>query len=412
MAVRSKYQPFSLQERIAPLLMLKEEYDKINEGLAALGETANQYYQYLDENTRQIVDSYNAQLEDVAGSLSSEGMKSVSRNTLNNLRRAYSSKIKPIQEAAQTVGTIQAQIRELQMKDPTLMVQSVPTVSEIMANPNARPSVLSGASLYKNGVNGASQIPTLTYKQIMAGNIPNLDSLVEDIANANGVDPNNAQAREWIRRGLSDGIGARTAEMSDYAEKVRLQEQSDIRKQAASYNRSVNLENLKQKNRLEVISAKAAASGKNGKTTGSSRGSGASYNRQMDGTVYVRGNNEYAYNGSFGNAQKDEGEKAELKSKAKGTSVYTLSRENKIRALRYIGVDVSDNASEDQLEILMDENESSLLDYTYKEYIDPKGRVDNNEFKMSPKKVKRDVGDSDSDSMSSYYDDDKDVTAD
>ena len=384
MAVTSKYQPFTFQERISPILALQEEYNKLNESIIAEGEKSNQYYQYLDPDARAIVDQYNGSLNKVAQDLSANGMKAVSRNTLFALKRQYNDQILPINKAAENYGAIQAQIRELQMKDPTLMIQSVPTVSELMKDPSAVPSILSGATLYKSGTNAANQIPNLTYEQIQSGNIPNMEEIVEQIAIQSGVAADNAQAREYIRRGIMDGVGVRASEMAQYAEKVRIQEASDMRKIAARTAASISVENLKQKNRLAIKGI-----GKSG--SGSSRGSGTAYNRQMDGTVYIKGDQEYAYNGSFGDAQKDEAKAAEAKSKAKGTSVYSLSREHKIRALNYIGVEVPADISIDELENLIDENESALLDYTYKEYVDEK-HSKNDEFKMSPKKIKRDVG--------------------
>lgn len=391
MAITSKYQPFTFQERISPILALQEEYNKLNESIIAQGEKSNQYYQYLDPAAKQTVDAYNNSLSQVAQDLSANGLKAVSRNTLFALKRQYNDQILPINKAAETYGTMQAQIREMQMKDPTLMIQSVPTVSQLLDNPGAVPSILSGSTLYKSGVNAANQIPNLDYKQIQSGNIPNMEDIVEQIARQSGVTEDNAQAREYIRRGILDGIGARASEMAQYAEKVRIQEESTLKTQAIKHAQAVSLETLRQKNRLEVKNA-----GKSGSGSGSARGSGASYNRQMDGTVYVKGDQEYAYNGSFGDAQKDEAKAAEKNSKARGTSVYALSKENKIRALSYIGVEVSQNASLDQVNILLDENESALLDYTYKEYVDEK-RPKNNEFKMSPKKIKRDVGVPDND---------------
>lgn len=213
MAVRSKYQPFSFQERITPLLMLKEEHDKISEGLANLSETASQYYQFLDPETRKQIDAYNATLDSVAGSLSSEGMKAVNRNTLNNLRRQYSSQIKPIQEAAQTAATMYAQVREMQLKDPTLIVQSMPTVKQLMEDPAARPSAVSGSKLMEEGANAALMLPGVTYDQLSrylngdTNAIPDIDSIVQSISNNYGV--STAEALAYIQRGITTGLGKR-----------------------------------------------------------------------------------------------------------------------------------------------------------------------------------------------------------
>lgn len=231
MAIRSKYQPFSFQERITPLLMLKEEYDKIDEGLSALGEAANQYYQFLDPETKKEVDAYNATLENVAGSLASEGLKAVSRNTLNNLRRQYNTKVKPIQEAAQTIGTIQAQIREMQMKDPTLMVQSVPSVKDIMADPNARPSLVSGTKLMQDGATAAAQLEGVSYDQLrryLQGDvnaIPGIQETIDRIARDNNI--STEQAMGYISRGITTGLGERAARYEQKAQEKALDYEYD-----------------------------------------------------------------------------------------------------------------------------------------------------------------------------------------
>lgn len=410
--ITATYQPFSFQERLAPLQMMKEEYDKVNESLALYDEQANQYYQFLDDNSKAIVDQYKNTLSRVAGDMASSGLKAVNRNTLNSLRRVYANDILPIQQAAQTAGTMYAQIREMQMKDPTLMIQSIPTVSELRQNPMARPSLVSGAQLQSEGIKAALELPGVDYQSISrflngdASAIPDIDVAAQRIADAYGVSTD--QAMGYITNGIMSGLGQRATSLYDAQQKADIEFANRMRLLNAQTGKESYLARLRANEQIRVAQEKAKL-----KTTTSSsssksgtRGSGTSYNRQMDGTVYVRGDQEYAYNGSFGTAQKDEAEAAEKKSKARGTSVYRLSDENKARALRYIGVDVPDDVSRDELEMLIEENESALLDYTYKEFVNDR-RPKENEFKMSPKKVKRDVGVQEVD-----YDEDEDITLD
>lgn len=250
--IRTVYQPFSLQERMAPLAMMKEEYDKINEGIALLGETANQYYQFLDPAAKQEIDAYNAKLDSVAGSLASEGMKAVSRNTLNDLRRQYNGRIKHIQEAAQTVGTMQAQIREMQMKDPTLMVQSVPSVSDILKDPNARPSVISGAQLMQDGATAALALPGVTYDQLsryLSGDtsaIPDLNKTAQTIANNYGTSTEEAFA--YIQRGIVSGLGKRATELDMKQQQIDMQFQKEMA--MARYNQGQ--QNYRQQQQLNA----------------------------------------------------------------------------------------------------------------------------------------------------------------
>ncbi len=408
--IRAVYQPFSFQEKLAPLQMMKEEYDKINEGISTLGEAASQYYQYLDDDTKAAVDQYNAGLQQVAGELSANGMKAVNRNTLNALRRQYTSQIQPIQQAAQTVGALYNTVREMQLKDPTLMVQSMPTVKDIMADPSARPSVISGTQLMKEGATAALTLPGVDYAAISrylngdASAIPDLDKTAQQIAANYGV--SSEQAMGYITNGIMSGLGQRATSLYDAQQKAETDFAYKMKLLNAQTGKEAYLAKLRANEQIRVAQEKAKVSSSSSTAKSGTRGSGTSYNRQMDGTVYVRGDQEYAYNGSFGNAQKEEAEAAEKKSKAKGTSIYRLSDENKARALRYIGVDVPDDVSSDELEMLIEENESALLDYTYKEFVNDK-KPKENEFKMSPKKVKRDVGVQEVD-----YDEDEDITLD
>ena len=298
------------------------------------------------------------------------------------------------------------------MKDPTLMVQSIPTVSELRQNPMARPSLVSGAQLQSEGIKAALELPGVDYQAISrflngdTSAIPDIDAAAQRIADAYGVSTD--QAMGYITNGIMSGLGQRATSLYDAQQKADIEFANRMRLLNAQTGKESYLARLRANEQIRVAQEKAklktitsSSSSKSG-----TRGSGTSYNRQMDGTVYVRGDQEYAYNGSFGTAQKDEAEAAEKKSKARGTSVYRLSDENKARALRYIGVDVPDDVSNDELEMLIEENESALLDYTYKEFVNDR-RPKENEFKMSPKKVKRDVGVQEVD-----YDEDEDITLD
>ena len=395
--IRAVYQPFSLQERMAPLAMMKEEYDKVNEGLAELGMTANQVAQYIDPNSKagQTLAQYNSALNTAADTLSREGLKGLSRTELYNLKRAYQSQIAPINEGAKNYFSLQEKIKEMQWKDPTIMVNGMPTLDEYIQNPSALPNLVSGAQLQQEGIKAALQLPGVDYDTIskyMNGDvsaIPDLNAAAQRIADNYGV--STEQAMGYITNGIMSGLGQRATDLYNTEQKLKMEEASRLRVLNAQAGKEAYLAKIRHGYTMSEIEARNAGklAGKSG--SGSSRGSGTHYNRQMDGTVYVRGDQEYAYNGSFGNAQKDAGEKAESGSKARGTSVYRLSPENKARALRYIGVDIPDDISPDELDMLIEENESALLDYTYKEYIDPK-RTKDNEFKMSPKKIKRDVG--------------------
>lgn len=217
--IRAVYQPFSLQERMAPLNMMKEEYDKVNEGLADLEMTTNQVAQYIDPSSQagQTLAAYNKMLEDTAGTLSREGLKGVSRTALYNLRRAYQSQIAPINEGAKNYAALQAQIKQMQWKDPTIMVNDMPTLDEYIKNPNALPNLVSGAQLHQEGATAALQLQGVDYDTISrylkgdSSAIPSLNQTVQRIAQSYGV--SSQQALDYISRGVIAGLGERATKL-------------------------------------------------------------------------------------------------------------------------------------------------------------------------------------------------------
>jgi len=235
--VRVTYQPFSLQERMAPLNMMKEEYDTVNEGLSELGMTANQVAQYIDPASQagQTLAQYNKLLDDTASTLSREGLKGVSRTTLQNLRRMYQKQVAPINESAKNYASLQAKIKEMQWKDPTIMVNNMPTLDDYIKNPNALPNLVSGSQLMKEGAAAALQLQGVDYNAIsryMQGDtsaIPNLDKSVQQIAQSYGV--TSQQAFDYISRGVLNGLGERATKLDmarqnaemEYDYKMRLE---------------------------------------------------------------------------------------------------------------------------------------------------------------------------------------------
>lgn len=389
--ITATYQPFSFQERLAPLQMMKEEYDKINEGLAVLGESANQYYQYLDPETRQVVDSYNATLKQASDDIAANGMKAVSRNTLNELRRQYSTSVLPIQQAAQTVGTMQAQIREMAMKDPTLIIQSVPSVSDVMKNPSATPSLVSGAQLQKEGINAALQLQGVDYDTLSrfingdTSAIPDIDKVAQQIANTYGVSTD--QAFGYINSGIMSGLGQRAASMYEAQQKQRMEEESYIRKLNAQYAKEIGIAGIKHNYTMQEIQErnKGKISGSSSSGTSSGRG-GTSYINQIGGVVYAKGDQERMFN-----TVKD-AESAMSSTKATYKGFMDLNKENKVRVLRALGASVTQDSSEDAIDSAIIQYENELYNYAYMEYRDKENKSSSkDEFFMIPNKVRRDT---------------------
>ena len=393
--VRVTYQPFSLQERMAPLNMMKEEYDTVNEGLSELGMNANQVAQYIDPASQagQTLAQYNKLLDDTASTLSREGLKGVSRTTLQNLRRMYQKQVAPINESAKNYASLQAKIKEMQWKDPTIMVEGMPTLDDYIKNPNALPNLVSGNQLMKEGVNAAYQLEGVDYDTInryMSGDnsaIPGLDKTVEQIAQSYGI--SSQQALNYISRGVLTGLGERATKLDmqrqaadlEYGYKLKaLGAQEAKERRIAAIKHGYSMAEIQERNKGKASSSRSGS--------GSGRG-GASYLNQVDGVVYAKGQDERLV--------KDNKSVGELmnSTKARYTSFMNLDKENKVRVLRALGADVTEDSSTFDIENAMMDFESELSNYTYMEYRDKKDK--NNEFFMIPNKVRRDTSTDDDD---------------
>lgn len=391
-AITSVYQPFSFQERIAPLQMLKEEYDKVGEALANYSDDSNAYYQYLDPKSRETVDRYNSTLDTVANNLSRDGLKSVSRNTLFDLKRMYNNQIAPINKAAENYASMQEQYRKMSMQDPTLIISNMPTVDDLVNNPNAAPTIVSGSTLYKQGTLAASQLPDVTYEQLqryLEGDttaIPNLDALQAQIGDMYGVGAltgeNQNKALGYIAQGIKDGVSARTAEMNAYQQKLAAQHQYDHQKIWDQASASVWAAKQKTNESIRLAERKAALSS----SKGSRGGSGTSYTTQAKHSAYFKGENTYLLDKEIQEARSDG------KSKMQPKDFIQLSDENKRKVLSYIGIEVPMGANLDN--IIIDNWDTLTQDYQYWEYNGKNNRRDPNEFMIVPNTRVREVASS------------------
>ncbi len=383
-AITAQFQPFSFQERIAPLQIYKQEYDIVNEGLAALGENANAYAQYIDPNSQagKALAEYNNQLSQVANDLSANGLKAVSRNTLYNLRRQYNSNIKQINGAAQNLATMYDQYRALSMKDPSLMIGKMPSVDELIANPNARPYMISGNDLYSQSASlgQSSQI----------NSEEDLNAYIQQVAQSNGIENlgDQSQALSLIRQGLLAGRNARIAKIQEKQADLEMKDYYDQLKQARSYKYNNSLIWNRAAAQKSVNTHKASLN--SSKTTAVPNGKGGtSYIRHFNGTYYTNGDKTYTYGKDFGNTQEDAVKKIQT-DKMQVVPIHKLSYEHKLQALSALNINTDSLVSNDDIDDAIDQYMPYLSNYVYREYIGGKKSKDN-EFAMTGTGVLRDT---------------------
>lgn len=379
-AITAQFQPFSFQERIAPLKLYKEEYDKVNEGLALLGEEANAYSRYIDPNSEsgKALAAYNEQLNQVANDLSANGLKAVSRNTLYNLRRNYNSTIKGINDAAKGLATMQEQYRALAMKDPTLMIGRMPTVDDLLKNPNAVPYTISGASLYEQAAATGASTDFRSPEEVQEA--------ILQVAQANGIDAleDQSKAIAMIQKGINDGYNTRRAKLAD--------KQADY---ALKDYYATKLENLRNSHRMSQIAysgiqqrlTKATPSAGNSSTRAIQTKNGTKYARYPKGTYRIKGDQEFLYDGDYG-ARSESAKAAINDSKAKVVKFKDLTEENKLRVLDYLGIDRP--SMNENMDSYLEDWMPYIDEFTYTQYI-PERKKDEAEFSITSRTIGRDT---------------------
>lgn len=100
----AKFTPYTFDEMLKPLAMATQEYNAIEEGIAELGTKADLMRMYAseepDSDWAKRYNDYAKELDKQASSLAKYGLSPASRKGLLDLKRAYSSSVSPIEEAA------------------------------------------------------------------------------------------------------------------------------------------------------------------------------------------------------------------------------------------------------------------------------------------------------------------------
>ena len=165
------FNPFNYQELIAPIQDYQQAYDQMQDVVLAAGEEANQYRQLIDadEYASGILKGYNDALSEMSGKLSSEGLKTINKNSLLNLRRRYNNEVKPINDAAKTLASLQDMYRQAYAKDQTMMRGAMPSIRDLVENPGATPQMVSGNDLYKQGAQASKSASLRNFKETPLG---------------------------------------------------------------------------------------------------------------------------------------------------------------------------------------------------------------------------------------------------
>ena len=255
--IGSKFQPYTLAEMLVPYQTYKQEFDKREELYNTYAENAGLIGSQLDDTLDKdlmdtIYNPYMQELNQAAATLSSKGLSSENRKTLQNLRRRFGSDIAPIKVATEARAEARKNWDKLSSQDRTLMTNANPyyqAVSSYMNGKSPETYYVSGNELYGRGkalaeafsrtlrdvpegealantLGGQYYRITKQYgpdsKQMqdfmndVADSIPELRSQVEDILSNTDIgkkgftDADKNKAKQYIIEGMKAGLSGNT----------------------------------------------------------------------------------------------------------------------------------------------------------------------------------------------------------
>lgn len=255
--IGSKFQPYTLAEMLVPYQTYKQEFDKREELYNTYAENAELIGSQLDDTLdKDLMDTvynpYMQELNQAAATLSSKGLSSENRKTLQNLRRRFGSDIAPIKVATEARAEARKNWDKLSSQDRTLMTNANPyyqAVSSYMNGKSPETYYVSGNELYGRGKalaeafsrtlrdvpNGEALANTLggQYYRItkqygpdskqmqdfmndVADSIPELRSQIEDILNNTDIgkqgftQEDRNKAEQYIIEGMKAGLSGNT----------------------------------------------------------------------------------------------------------------------------------------------------------------------------------------------------------
>lgn len=255
--IGSKFQPYTLAEMLVPYQTYKQEFDKREELYNTYAENAGLIGSQLDDTLdKDLMDTvynpYMQELNQAAATLSSKGLSSENRKTLQNLRRRFGSEIAPIKVATEARAKARKNWDKLSSQDRTLMTNANPyyqAVSSYMNGKSPETYYVSGNELYGRGKalaeafsrtlrdvpEGEALASTLggQYYRItkqygpdskqmqdfmndVVGSIPELRSQIEDILNNTDIgkqgftQEDRNKAEQYIIEGMKAGLSGNT----------------------------------------------------------------------------------------------------------------------------------------------------------------------------------------------------------
>lgn len=148
LVIDSTFQPFSFERYLQPLSLYGEVYNATENAYTELSTKAGEFEALaeaekrrngIESTTYKRYSTYANDLKKQADELATKGLRSGNRQALMDLKTRYSTEIKPIQEARDTLKTLVDERRKFEIAYPTLKYERDYTdigVDELLNDPN------------------------------------------------------------------------------------------------------------------------------------------------------------------------------------------------------------------------------------------------------------------------------------
>lgn len=254
-AVQNTFRPFSLEEKLKPFMLYKEDYEKADNDFTSLLSQARVWEdKAMRDKNPEAFAMYKRYMDDLT--LASEGLGTtgkINRRALQQMKARFASDIVPIETAAKKQEALAEEQRKMDLQNPTMLWQrraSDMSLDEWIKNPEADYGRgISGATLSAQVAAGAGALAKefrndpermrklvggdyyeyvkkrgFSSEAVLAAIMDNPDAspvlkgLVESVIDSSGVkDWNNAsvlqQAYNYARQGLWSAVGQDEAQL-------------------------------------------------------------------------------------------------------------------------------------------------------------------------------------------------------
>lgn len=157
--VNSKFKPFSYQELLAPVLLATQAHQDVEEKYGELEAKANMYEKIANANPESKAASmykkFSDDLRNAANELAINGLSPSSRKSMLDMKSRYSNEIQPIEYAVAAQSNLAKQVAS---QNPQLRMryQEMPSIDDLIANPNMERRGYSGADIEKSAMTSAA----------------------------------------------------------------------------------------------------------------------------------------------------------------------------------------------------------------------------------------------------------------